>query len=61
MEHYYLRIRDRSLRLIVLGSGYVGLPTAVLFADAGFPVMAADIKPDFVEALNDGVSLIIYE
>ncbi|MEM3390660.1 MAG: hypothetical protein QW491_14830 [Thermoproteota archaeon] len=45
----------------MLGSGYIGLPTAVLFADAGFPVMAADIKPDVVEALNDGVSLIIYE
>jgi len=37
-------IYDRSLRLTVLGSGYVGLPTAALFADAGFKVVAVEVK-----------------
>jgi len=51
-------IQDRSLRLTVLGSGYVGLPTAALFADAGFKVVAVDIKPEVVAAVNSGVSPI---
>jgi UDP-N-acetyl-D-mannosaminuronic acid dehydrogenase len=49
-------INDRSLRLAVVGSGYVGLPTAALFADAGFHVVAIDVKPDLVKSVNMGVS-----
>jgi UDP-N-acetyl-D-mannosaminuronate dehydrogenase len=30
--------------LAVLGSGYVGLPTAALLADAGFKVVAVEVK-----------------
>ena len=51
-------IYERSLCLAVIGSGYVGLPTAALFADAGFHVIAIDIKPKVVKAVNRGVSLI---
>ena len=49
---------QQSLHLTVLGSGYVGLPTAAIFANAGFNVIAVDIKPEVVQALNDGVSPI---
>lgn len=49
-------IQDRSLRLAVLGSGYVGLPTAALFADAGFRVVAVDVRREVVDAVNSGVS-----
>jgi len=51
-------IRNRSLRLAILGSGYVGLPTAALFADAGFNAIALDNKPEVVEYVNRGVSPI---
>lgn len=54
MEELIKHIQNRSLRLIVLGSGYVGLPTAALFANAGFRVTAVDIKPEVVEKVNSG-------
>ena len=51
-------IQARSLRLTVIGSGYVGLPTAALFAEAGFHVIAVDIKPEVVRAVSSGFSQI---
>ena len=56
MERLVRSIQDRCLRLTVLGSGYVGLPTAALFAEAGFSVVAVDVKRDVVELVNSGVS-----
>ncbi len=56
MEEIITNIRDRRFRITVVGSGYVGLPTATLFADAGFTVIALDIKPEIVEAVNGGFS-----
>jgi UDP-N-acetyl-D-mannosaminuronic acid dehydrogenase len=52
------KIQQRSLRLAVLGTGYVGLPTAALFADKGFHVVALDVKLEVVEAVNNGISSI---
>lgn len=52
------KIQQRSLRLAVLGAGYVGLPTAALFADAGFHVVALDLKLEVIKAVNNGVSSI---
>jgi len=49
-------INRRNLSLAVVGSGYVGLPTAALFADAGFQVVAIDVKPVLVKCVNRGVS-----
>jgi UDP-N-acetyl-D-mannosaminuronic acid dehydrogenase len=51
-------VMQRNLRLAVLGCGYVGLPTAVLFSDVGFTVTAIDVKAHVVENLNDGISPI---
>jgi UDP-N-acetyl-D-mannosaminuronic acid dehydrogenase len=48
----------KRLCLAVLGSGYVGLPTAALFAGAGFCVTAIDVKPAIVESVNQGISPI---
>lgn len=45
MEMIVKEIQDRRLRLTVLGCGYVGLPTAALFANAGFHVVALDLTP----------------
>jgi UDP-N-acetyl-D-glucosamine dehydrogenase len=42
----------------VVGLGYVGLPLAVAFADAGCDVVAVDVDPRRVEALEAGDSYI---
>ena len=35
-------IHDKSARIGILGLGYVGLPLAVVFAEAGFRVIGVD-------------------
>jgi len=58
MKLFVENIHDRNLRISVLGSGYVGLPTAALFAAAGFNVTAIDMKSKIVKNVNSGVSPI---
>jgi len=52
------RIRSRSARVGVIGLGYVGLPLALLFEEAGFPVLGLDVDPKKAEALHRGESYI---
>jgi UDP-N-acetyl-D-glucosamine dehydrogenase len=42
----------------VIGAGYVGVPLAFTFADAGSRVLLVDVQPAIVEALNRGESHI---
>lgn len=41
-------------RVSVIGLGYVGLPTAVVFASRGFSVVGVDVDAGRVEAVNSG-------
>ncbi len=52
------RILDRSARIGIIGLGYVGLPEAVMFAQAGFPVSGFDVDSDRVNKVNAGESYI---
>jgi UDP-N-acetyl-D-glucosamine dehydrogenase len=52
------KIRDRRARVGVIGLGYVGLPLALLFEEAGFAVVGFDIDPAKPEALQRGESYI---
>jgi UDP-N-acetyl-D-glucosamine dehydrogenase len=52
------RIADKQARIGVIGLGYVGLPLAVEFAKAGFPVVGYDVDAAKAEALNAGRSYI---
>lgn len=52
------RILTRSAQVAIIGVGYVGLPLAVAFAEAGFPVVGIDIDREKVEAINAGRSYI---
>jgi UDP-N-acetyl-D-glucosamine dehydrogenase len=42
----------------VIGAGYVGVPLAATFAEAGQRVLLLDVQPDVVAALNRGESHI---
>ena len=52
------RIREHRARLAIIGQGYVGMPLAVEFGLAGFPVTGLDTDPDRITALNAGRSYI---
>ena len=41
-------------RIVVIGTGYVGLPLAVMLARAGYEVIGVDIEENVVNAINDG-------
>lgn len=41
-------------RLCVVGLGYVGLPTAAIFASRGLSVLGVDVNPRTVEMINRG-------
>lgn len=49
-------IVNRTARIAVMGLGYVGLPTAITFAEAGFPVCGIEIDEDKCRSLNAGKS-----
>lgn len=52
------KISDKSLRIGVIGLGYVGLPLAVEKAKAGFNVMGFDIQETKVNMVNSGCNYI---
>jgi len=52
------RIADRTATVGVIGIGYVGLPLAVCFAEAGFRVIGVDLNSEKVDAINQGNSYV---
>jgi UDP-N-acetyl-D-glucosamine dehydrogenase len=58
VEQLLGRIQARTAKIGIIGLGYVGLPLALLFNEAGFPVTGFDIDPEKVKALNNGRSYI---
>jgi UDP-N-acetyl-D-glucosamine dehydrogenase len=52
------RIDAREARIGVVGLGYVGLPLAVEFAKAGYPVTGFDLDATKIQSLQEGVSYI---
>ncbi len=53
------KLRDRTAQVGIVGMGYVGLPLAVEFAEAGLHVLGMDLIPEKVDMLNRGESYII--
>jgi len=52
------KLNEKKARMAVLGLGYVGLPLAVVFAEAGFDVIGIDPDASKIDALNKGKSYI---
>lgn len=52
------KIEEYQLTLGIIGLGYVGLPVACVFAQAGYRVIGVDVKEDRVATINKGHSPI---
>ena len=52
------KIRKKEAHIAVVGLGHVGLPTATVFANAGFGVTGVDVKQKVVKAISSGKSPI---
>ena len=52
------QLQDKTARIAILGMGYVGLPLAVVFAEAGFNVTGVDPDIRKTDSLVKGVSYI---
>ena len=52
------RIQSQQAVVAVVGLGYVGLPLAMEFAEAGFTVIGYDVSERVVSLLNSGQSHI---
>lgn len=53
------KLGNKTARIGILGLGYVGLPLAVVFAEAGFTVVGIDPIQEKVDLLNKGESYIL--
>jgi UDP-N-acetyl-D-glucosamine dehydrogenase len=53
------RLRDRTAVVGIIGLGYVGLPQALAFAEAGYRVLGLDIDPEKPKALSAGRSYLL--
>lgn len=53
-----LKIDNKTIKVGVVGLGYVGLPLAVEKARAGFDTTGFDIQPQKVEMVNQGLNYI---
>jgi len=52
------RFRNKQAHVVVMGLGYVGLPLAVAFAEAGFDVTGLDLDDNKASAILNGKSYI---
>lgn len=58
IEMFLDKVERRTAVVGVIGLGYVGLPLALIFREAGFPVVGFDTDPKKTEMLEGGESYI---
>jgi len=52
------KLNNKSAKIGIVGLGYVGLPLAIAFAEAGFEVLGFDTQQKRVNSINQGKSYI---
>lgn len=45
---------DNNIKVVMMGLGYIGLPTAALIASKGIQVLGVDIQKNVVDTINNG-------
>lgn len=58
MRNLEEKLRNKSARIGIVGLGYVGLPLAMAFSEAGFKVSGVDLQQKRVNLVNQGRSYI---
>ena len=58
MPNLEQKLREKTAVIGIVGLGYVGLPLAMAFSDAGFRVLGFDISKKNVDSVNRGRSYI---
>jgi UDP-N-acetyl-D-glucosamine dehydrogenase len=58
MNDLFDKIKRRTAHVGVIGQGYVGLPLALVFAEAGFTVTGLDVDAKKIAAISRGESFI---
>lgn len=59
MEKIINKIENRDLKISIVGMGYIGLPTAIAFAKAGFVVNGFDVNLSVINTLKNGYIHIV--
>ena len=44
----------KDLKVVMMGLGYIGLPTAALIASRGIKVLGVDVNQSIVDTINEG-------
>jgi len=52
------KIENKDAIIAIVGLGYVGIPLALIYVEAGFKVVGIDIDKEKVNSLNNGLSYI---
>ncbi|NIO20352.1 MAG: nucleotide sugar dehydrogenase [Candidatus Aenigmarchaeota archaeon] len=52
------KIKNKTVKICVVGIGYVGLPTSILFAEKGFHVTGVDLDEEKINKINKGISYL---
>lgn len=58
MRNLLEKIRKRTALISIVGLGYVGLPTAIFFAESGFKVIGVEKDENKLTKINKGISTI---
>ena len=58
MHNLEEKLRNKSANIAIVGLGYVGLPLAVAFSEAGYKVLGFDIQQKRADWVNQGQSYI---
>jgi UDP-N-acetyl-D-glucosamine dehydrogenase len=59
LEAFLSKVETREALIGVVGIGYVGLPVALGFAEAGFQVVGVDLREEKVTTINEGRSHLL--
>lgn len=57
-ERLLEKFQQNDAKIAIVGLGYVGLPLAVVFAEAGYQVVGLDLDPNKIKAISEGTSYI---